>query len=468
MKKIIFTILVLWQTNFLQAQNDSIYKMSLNDAVEFAYENNVNVTNAELDIRKAKWKVWETTAIGLPQVNGSAEFQDFPDIPTQLMPNFLMPVIIGVNTQYFGLMPVQPLPDDSGKIPVQFGSKYNLDYGISVSQLIFSGEYIVGLQAARTFKLISEQNYEKAKTELKSNVEQAYYLALIAGQSRQILEQSYDNIQKLASDNEKMAEQGIINQTQADQIKILELNLKNQISSIKRQEQLANLMLKFQLGMTPQDSLILTDSLEGIKQNLDLKVLSGGFDPQNNINMQLMNTQVKLKYLDLRRAESKTLPQVAAFLSYSNKAMRDTFDFFDSSNDEWFKTTVWGLKLSVPIFSSGQRASVIQQKKIEVMEAENQRNMLSQSLNLQFEQARNDYLNALDNLYNQEQNMKLSEKIYKNTQISFREGTASSMDLTQAQNQYLQAESSYYQALMSALKAKISLEKLMYQTENIK
>ena len=468
MKRLIFSILVLWQTNILLSQNDSLYRMSLTDAIEFAYENNVNVTNAELEIRKAKWKVWETTAIGLPQVNGSAEFQDFPDIPTQLMPNFLMPVIVGVNTQYFGLMPVQPLPDDSGKIPVQFGSKYNLDYGISISQLIFSGEYIVGLQAARTFKLISEQNYEKAKIELKSNVEQAYFLALIAGQSREILEQSYENIKKLASDNEKMAEQGIINQTQADQIKILELNLKNQISSIKRQEQLAYLMLKFQMGMTPQDSLVLTDSLEFIKQNLDLKVLAGGFDTQNNINMQLMNTQVKLKYLDLRRAESKTLPQIAAFYSYSNKAMRDTFDFFDTSNDEWFKTTVWGLKLSVPIFSSGQRASVIQQKKIEVMEAENQRNMLSQSLNLQFEQAKSDYLNALDNLYNQEQNMKLSEKIYKNTQISFREGTASSMDLTQAQNQYLQAEASYYQALMNALKAKTSLEKLMYQTENKK
>lgn len=467
--KIIFQLLIiiLLIPNFLKSQTDTIYKLSLNDAIEFGYQNNVNITNAELEVRKAKWKVWETTAIGLPQVNASAEYQNFPDIPTQLMPNFLFPVVVGINTSYFGLMPTQPLPDEEGKIPVQFGSKHNLDWGVSVSQLIFSGEYIVGLQAAKTYKLLSTQNQSKAKIELKINIEKAYYLALIATESRKIIEENYQNIKKISENNQKMADEGIINQTQADQIKILELNIKNQISALKRQEQLSMLMLKFQLGMIPQDSIILTDSLSQLIKNLDLKLMSNNFDISNNIDYQMLETQVKLKTLNLRRTESKTLPQISAYYSYSKKAMLDTFNFFDKGTD-WFPTSVIGIKFSLPIFSSGMRSAQIQQNKIDLMEAMNQQQMFTQQLNLQYIQAKNDYINSLDNLYSQKQNMQLSDKIYKNTLIQYQEGTASSNDLTQAQNQFLQAESSYYQALMQSLNAKASLEKLLFENnENI-
>ena len=443
------------------SQTDSIYRFSLNQAIDFAYENNINVTNAELEVRKAKWKVWETTAIGLPQVNGSAEYQNFPEIPTQLMPNFLFPVVVGINTSYFGLTPTQPMPDDGGKIPVQFGSKHNLNWGISVSQLIFSGEYIVGLQAAKTYKKMSTQNLTKTRIELKTNVEQAYYLSLIASNSLSILQKNYENIKKITENNQKLAKEGIINQTQADQIKILELNLKNQISSLERQKKLSIIMLKFQLGMLPADSLVLTDSLDEIIKTLDLKLLSSDFNINDNIDYQIMETQVKLKTLNLRRTESTTLPQISAYYSYSKKAMLDTFDFFNEST-EWFPTSVIGVKLSVPIFASGMRTAQIQQNKIDLMETMNQKQMYNEQLNIQYVQSKDDYMNSLDNLYSQKLNMELSDRIYKNTLIQYQEGTASSSDLTQAQNQFLQAESSYYQALMQALKTKSALEKIIF------
>jgi len=462
MKKGTLLILITFLSLISYAQNDSIYKFNIQQAIDYALQNNLTIENNELEIRKAKWKVWETTAIGLPQVNGSIQYQNYPNIPTQLMPNFLLPVIIGVNSQYYGLTPIQALPDDSGKIPVQFGSEHNADWGISVSQIIFNGEYLVGLKAASTYKLISEQSLEKAQIELKTSVEQAYYLALIATQSLKILEQNYSNIKKLADDSQKMVDVGVTDQTQADQIKILELNLKNQISSLKRQEQLAFLMLKFQLGLVPEDSLYLTNTLDEITELIGTDILNTGFDIDQNIDYQMMNTQLQLKTLELRQAESKSLPTLTAFYSYSQNAMRDEFNFFDNE-EEWFTTSLWGVKLQVPIFSSGQRASVIQQKKIGVIETKNQQYLLTQQLNIQFIQAKNDFLNAYDNFVNQKQNLKLSEKIYNDTQIKYKEGASSSMDLTQVQNQYLQAESSYYQALMQLLNAKTAIEKLVNQ-----
>lgn len=441
-KKII-TIIFLFIGISLQAQQDSVYKFNISEAIDFAIKNNINVQNQELEIRKAKWKIWETTAIGLPQISASSEYQNFPNIPTQLIPNFLDPT-------------------SDVKMPVKFGSKHNLNYGLSVSQIIFSGEYIVGLQAAKTYKLISEQNYDKAKIELKSSVEQAYFLALISKQSREILEKNFSNILTLTEKTQKMVNQGLSNQTQADQITILQLNLKNQISSLKRQEILSMLMLKLQLGLMPEDSIILTSSLDQMKLDLKLALTNEEFNINRNINYKIMNTQVKLKMLDLRRAQSQTLPQIGAYFSYSNKAMEDKFDFFDPAT-KWYPTTVWGVKLSIPLFASGMKYSTITQKKIELNESLNQQKLVSQQLNLQFEQAKNDYINALENLYNQEKNKTLSENIYNNTQLQFKEGTASSMDLTQAQNQYLQAEANYYQALLQVLNSKSSLEKILNQ-----
>ncbi|MBN2662056.1 MAG: TolC family protein [Bacteroidales bacterium] len=446
----------------VKAQTDSVYHFSINEAVSFAIENNINVQNSELDIKKAKWKVWETTAIGLPQVSGSVKYQNFPDIPTQLMPNFIMPAVIGVNTQYFGLIPTAPIPDEGEKFEVQFGSKHNADWGISVSQIIFSGEYIVGLQAARTYKLISEQNYEKAKIEIKSTVEQAYFLALIAKQSLSIMQQNYANIEKLLNDTQKMVDAGVAEQTQADQVKILQLNLKNQISSLKRQEQLSTLMINLQLGLLPTDSVNLTSTLPEVINNLSIQLAGQSFDVNSNIDYQMMNTQVQLKTLDLRRSQSTALPTVVGFYSYSQQAMRDEFNFLDNSYP-WFPTSVVGVKVEIPIFSSGQRTAVIQQKKIELYQAVNQQTLLDQQLSMQFIQTKSDFLNAYDNFLSQEQNMNLSLKIYNDTQIKFKQGTSSSMDLTSVQNQYLQAEANYYQALMQLLNSKTALEKLINQ-----
>ena len=72
-------------------------------------------------------------------------------------------------------------------------------------------------------------------------------------------------------------------------------------------------MLKVQMGMIPEDSLILTSSLEEIKSGLTLSIVSENFNEKQNIDYQMMNTQVKLKTLDLKRSESKTLPSVGAY-----------------------------------------------------------------------------------------------------------------------------------------------------------
>jgi len=460
MKRISLIIYLVIISFSVYSQSDSVYNFTINEAIDFALENNIKVQNSKSEIRKAKWKIWETTAIGLPQVNGTIEYQMFPDIPTQYMPDFISPAVIGVNMQMFGLTPLYPPPTEAGKFAVQFGSKHNASWGVTLSQIIFNGEYIVGLQAANTFKLLSENNLALAETELKASIKQAYYMVLIATQSKSILKQNFANLQKLLDETNKMVSVGVTEQTKADQLKILTITISNQISILERQEELATYMLKFQLGLLPEDSLVVKTTLSEVISKTNLSILQDEFNLNKNPTYQLMNTQVVMSNLGYKQQLSKTLPSLVGIYSYSQKSMKDSLNFF-AKGTEWYPTSLVGLTLKVPIFGSGQKFATIQQAKIDLEITQNNKSMLEQTLNIQYIQAKNDYMSAYENMLNLELSMKLSEKIYNETQIKYKQGTASSFELTQAQNQYLQSQATYYQSLIQLFNAKTTLEKLL-------
>ncbi len=467
MKKyfLIIISLIMFSINSL-AQNDTlsnIYQISLNQAIEIGYKNNLTIKNSRLEIRKAKWKIWETTAIGLPQVNGQVQFQDFLEIPTQLMPNFLLPVVFNVNTNYFGLRPIQQPNFGNNKIAVQFGSQYNTSLGLTVSQLIFNGEYIVGLKASKTFKALSEQNYLKTQLEIKNGIEKGYMMCLITEQLEKVLQENYQNINKLLKQTQELVNEKMAEQTKVDQIKIIQLTIENQLNTVKRQKQLAYMMLKFQLGLNLTDSLILTDSLENFLENsnINAKILTD-FSPEQNINYKIALTREKLALLDMRRAEAKFLPSITGIFNYSTKEMSDDFDIFDK-NANWYKSSMIGISVAIPIFGSGQKIAIRQQKRIALEEAHNTTEMLRKQLNIQYEQAKNKYLDAYGKYINTKQNLALSKKIYQDTEIKFKNGTASSFELTQAENQLLQKQAAYYQAIMELLNTKFDLLKLVNQ-----
>ncbi len=463
---VIFAMLLMGQA-FTQPtepvpQNDTVYRFSLDDAINYALEHNVQIINGKLDVKKAKWQIWQTTAMGLPQVKGNISYKQYPELPTQLMPNFIAPVIYQVNMQNFGLQPVVPLDTANNKIPVQFGSEYNASWGIQVNQLIFSGEYIVGLQASRIFKELTEQKYQKSVRDLKASVEQSYVLLLIARESKRILDETYENTLKLKENTEQLVASGMGEPTQVDQMNYVVYQLENQIKTIDRQEKLAERLLKFQLGLNFDDSLVLTTSLDELKNKFKLgDYLNDTFSIRQNIDYKLVLTQEHLAKLDLRREETKLLPKVMGFYTYSKNAMRDQFNFFDNTQP-WFKTELFGFQVDIPLWGSGSKIASISQKKIDYLKAQNTREMMEQQLNIQYLQARTNFINAYERLLNEERNIELTKKIYEDTKIKYLNGAASSLELTQAQNQYLQAEGNYYNALMDLVKAKTELEKFLY------
>ncbi len=468
LKTIISALLIIISAYPLQAQKgafatkDSIFTFSLDQAINYALEHNPQIINGKIDIQKAKWQIWQTTAMGLPQVNANVKYQQYAALPTQLMPNFLAPVIYQVNVHDFGLQPIAPPPNPNDKIPVQFGSKYNGAWGVQVNQLIFDGQYFVGLQASRIFKELAEQKLTKNKINLKASIEQSYVLVLIAEQSKKIMQQTYQNAVKLAQQTQQLIAAGMGDKTQAEQMNYVVYQLKNQLKTIERQELLARRLLKFQLGIDFSDSLILTTTLDDIQNKIKLgDYADSTFNPRATIDYRLITTQTQLSKLNLRREQAKVLPQIIGFYTYSQNAMRDKFNFFDKDK-EWFKTSLFGLQINIPLFGSGSKYAGIKQKKLEYLQALNNQQMVEQQITIAYHQAYTNFFNAYERLLNEKKNIQLTKQIYQDTKAKFINGAASSLELTQAQNQYLKAQGNYYSALMDLIKAKTELDKYKF------
>lgn len=434
---------------FCQDKNE-IIKLSISEAQTYALQNNRSIKSAKIDIRIAGKKVWETTAIGLPQLSFATNYQH----------QFVIPQI-----SFGPYLDVNSLPDGSltknnildaykPSPPVSLGVNNNTTFDFTVSQLIFSGEYLVGLQAMSVLKQVSEKNLVKTEAQTKESVAGTYYLVLVLGENVRVLNESLKLMDQTYNDLVKMNQQGFNEETDADQIKIGRSNILTLKTSLEAQKEISMKLLKFQLGIDFSQSLVLTDSLSGIIQQGNIQYLSSTqFNLENNIDYQMISNVEKISALSLKREQSKYLPTISAFYRHQEQAKKAYFNF--SVKD------IMGVTLSLPIATSGMRNAKVSQAKFDLEKSHLNKENAGQGLIMEFESAKSNYQTAFSNFITNKESMALSKKVYEKTIIKYREGVSSSFELTQNQNQFLNMESNYYNSILSLLNAKAKLDRIL-------
>ncbi len=429
---------------------------SLKDAQEYALLNSLTIKNSEIDLSLARKKIWETTAIGLPQISAQANYQHVFDVPMLSLggTTFLttdLPAGTPILSDYIiderVSLGFEPLP------AVPLAVKDNTTLDITVSQLIFSGEYLVGLRASKVFYLVSDQNKVMVENDVRESVANTYTLVLMLSKNHEVLQQSFDNLNRTLTEMKEMHKQGFIEVTDVDQIELTTLTLQNGLNSMERQVNASLELLKFQMGYPIAKEISLTDNLESMAEEINIE--GSGFSDfrvDDNITYQIMETQVQLGKLNLQREKSTFLPNLAAVYRHTEKFKKIDFDFMPAD--------IFLLTLNVPILSSGQRWVKVQQRRLEYDKAVNNRDNVAQGLQLEYINARNELVNAYDNYLNNKKNLELTRRIYDKTLIKFREGLSTSMELTQAQNQMLTAQSEYINNMNALLTAKHRIIKL--------
>lgn len=435
MKKYLYILSFFAFTISLKSQ-EKTRQLSLEEAINFALENSYNTKASKNDIASANEKVWETTTIGLPQIDAKVDYQNFLRQPIS----------------------VADINGDGIDEEFVFGTKQNINATVTLSQILFDGSYLVGLQSAKTFLKISKQAQEKTELLTREAVINAYGNVLVAENSIAVLQRNIKILQKNYDDAKKIYENGLNEEEDVEQLEITLGSLKNQLNSVKRLKGIAYQMLNLSLGNPINTPLILTDSLDSLAvQNMNLNLISKEFNVNNHIDFKIAENNREGNRLMVKLEQSKALPTLSTFINYGSQAFSGSFTFLNG-NQRWFDSSLLGVSLNVPIFSSFGRKARTAQAKIALETADLRLEETKQRLSLQAEKAKNEYQLSIENYQTSKKNVGLSERIEKKQRIKFFEGISSSFDLLQAQNQLYAQQQNYIQAMLDVISNKAALE----------
>ncbi len=437
-KHLLFYVTLLLCSSMMGQQ-----KMTLAKAQEYGMKNANSVTQATFDAELAAIQTKQVLAVGLPQVNGSVQFQNFLSLPTSVIPGAI-----------FG----QPGQD----VKVQFGVPYQMNAGISASQLLFDGSWLVGLQASKAYIDLAKLQVKRSEFEIKHQIAQAYHLALIAKESIQLLEAGKVLIQKTLTESQALYKEGFIEEQNIDQLQLTLNDWNARITVALAQEQLTLDLLKFNMGMPIATTIELEDNTTILSANISDALLSEKFAAEGNLDVQIINQALGLQNLNVRAKQASALPSFAAFYNYQKQALRREFNFADS-NQDWFPMQLWGLQMNVPIFAGGSRYYNVQKAKVEVAKMSANAKIVKEGALLAYNSARTNFMSALSNVNTNKASIELAEKIFAKTNQKYKEGLASSFELSQANNQVLQSQGNYVQSLLQLLNAKDQLQKALNQ-----
>jgi outer membrane protein TolC len=419
-------------------QNNNDLKLSLKEAQDYAIQNNKQMITSRMDVAASKVAVWETISNALPQINASGSFTDNLKLMTTLLPG-----------DFFG----QP----GVKVPVTFGSQFNSGASVEATLLLFNAPLYIGIETTKLANKLSMQSLAKTELDTKENVSSAYYLILVSERSLSILDKNIANLNETLKSTRSMFAAGMAESTDVDQMVSNVTMVENSRSSLQRSIELNYNLLRFQLGVSPETKLTLTETLDDFTSAINItSLLSQQFDQKQNINYQLIEGQEKISALTLKSQKASVLPTLAGFYSYGINGMGDKIN-----SQQWFKNSMTGLQLSIPIFASGQRYSQIKKAQINFEKARTTKEMVTEQLLLQEKQLRYNLVNANLQYTNQKDNVDVSKRVYTSMENKYKQGMASSLELTQANSLYLQAENNYVSALMNLLQTKLALDKLL-------
>ena len=423
MKRILVAVSILFLT--AASAQEKTMTFSLDEAIKFALENSYNTKAARNDSKSAKEKVWETTTIGLPQINAKVDYQNFLKQPVSLLPAAAFDnttSTVETVEQYFNLQANSRPTAPEGFIPVVFGTKQNMNASVTLTQLLFDGSYLVGLQAAKTFLKISNQAEEKTELITREAVINAYGNVLVTENSVAILKKNIEILEKNYQDAKKIFENGLNEEEDVEQLEITLGNLKNQLKNVENMQLIAYQMLNLSLGTPIDTKLVLTDSLDGLAtSNMNLALISETFSIDKHIDFKIAENDRETKRLMLKLEKSKYLPSLNAFINYGTQAFSDSFTFFNN-DQRWFQQSLFGVGLNVPIFSSFGKNATTAQAKIALENADLRLEETKQRLSLQAEKAKSDYQFSIENYQTAKRNVGLAERIENKQRIKFFEG----------------------------------------------
>ncbi|MCB0548879.1 MAG: TolC family protein [Phaeodactylibacter sp.] len=440
-------------------------QMSLEDAIQYALTESIKIKNAQISIADADQQIIERRSAGIPQLSGSVQYTHYLKVPRQPLPEGfgifnvfgqalavdLFP-LLSENTQA-ALTEALQGSNGGNEEGIAFFLKNNFTAGLNLDAMVFDASWFVALQASREFRNYTQIEFATQKREVENAVTEAYLPVLLIQENIELLDKNISNLEKLFFETKELYRAGFSEQLDIDRLELSLSNLQVERENLVRQKQLAMENLKFHMGYPLEEPLAIADDLNQMLTDAGADALTANIDLNRRPEYKLLDQAVTMNELNIKLNRAGYLPSMRAFGTYQQQYQGD-----DLKNGFWAPSAFVGLSLNVPIFDGLDKKARVQRARLDLERARNQKEDLKRAITLEVKNARTNYLNAGQRLQSQKKNQELAERIYETTQVKYREGVGSSLEVTQAEQSLYSSQSNYMQALYDLLLAKARLD----------
>ncbi|MCO6489452.1 MAG: TolC family protein [Phaeodactylibacter sp.] len=444
-------------------------QMSLEDAIQYALTESIKIKNAQISIADAEQQIVERRAAGIPQLSGSVQFTHYLKVPRQPLPEGFD--IFNLFGQAFGGLANDlggQLSDETQAVlrafsqgsdgggsedGIAFFLKNNFTAGLNLDAMVFDGSYFVALKAAREFRNYTQIEFATQKREVVNDVTEAYLPVLLIQENIELLDKNIANLEKLLFETKELYKAGFAEQLDIDRQELSLANLAVERENLVRQKQVAMENLKFNMGYPLDEPLVVADDLDQMLTDASPGTLTDAPDLSRRPEYKLLGQAITMNELNIKLNRAGYLPSLRAFGTYQQQYQGDDFE-----TGFWAPSAFVGLSLNVPIFDGLDKKAKVQRAQLDLELARNQKRDLERAITLEVKNARTNYLNADQRLQSQKKNLGLAERIYETTQVKYREGVGSSLEVTQAEQSLYASQSNHMQALYDLLLAKARLD----------
>jgi len=448
------TLTVFFITSILSS-TISQQSFTLDAAVAYGLENQNSIKMTDIEIANSESEIKELKAIGMPQINGAIDYNYYFYVPKQPVEDFISPSVYQILKDE-GLPTTTQGPTETFELSFVQPQQFNV--GLSANMLVFDGSYIYAIKGAKLYRDLIKKQKDATIDQIKANITKAYTSILIADKNKKILADNIKILEKSLLEVKAMYDAGFMESLDVDRLQLSYDNLNIQLENIDGLIDLSKNLLKFQMGYPLKEEISLTEDIDELIIKFDAKNENENIqiDPNLRAEYQLLNTTQALNGINLKRFKAGYLPSVGAFASFQESLQRT--NLFDGDETGFLPTGVVGLKINVPIYDGGEKSAKIQKVKLDIEKVDLQKTEFTRGMTMQARNAQIAMSNAKRNLTNRQKALTITQSIYERTQIKFKEGVGSSVEVTQAENTLYQAQAEVISAMYDLLTAKVDLD----------
>ncbi len=451
-----YLILIAYCALWIPQQLSGQESFTLSQAIDYALTHHNKIKVAELENDNAQWSYREAKAIGMPKVTSNVNYSYFYARPVNPVPDFITPSVYGVLFNE-NVIPLRDLgPPDIFRLG--FIRSHQFNAGVNVEGILFDGNYLKGLKAARLYIDLAKKQIQLTEQELVHGVTRAYQSVLIAERNMQIIENNINNLTTILTETELIYANGFAEELDVDRLNVSLENLTLEREKINQLIDISKAALKFQMAYPIQQAIEVVEDFEMVVEKLILQpsLYSNTLDPTNRPEHRLLVDAIALDEADLIRIKQGYVPRITGNLNYDQALQRD--NLFDSNEAGFIGNGSIGFKARIPIYDGGDTKSKIEKKKIELDKRQIELEEFNRAMELQVTSAIISFNNAQLTLQSAKRSLGLSEKIYDKTKIKYKEGVGSSLEVAQAETTLYNAQAQYVNALYDLLTTKTDLD----------